>query len=276
MKLQGLKLIQYNWNLVSRGADMSFIIKYSRFFSVHMKNDATGKLLQNFDFFPTDRCRRQFQNYNLVFRPRAYGFDVYYSEVPLVPISERTRFTFGFIISDVAFLKKYGLSKTDPSDPAHYQPGLYFDNLNPGGSIITGSTPQGLSEGAEANAGDTYRIYGQTFNRFDPNDSNVPSGYELNHKYQPGLTQTVPVSADPDAEYVSTTINSIDMGADYLAESGPYLLKANGPSPFERNVYLDNELSGNGARGVISIYWETSQQTVPDTGQQYQIIFKPT
>lgn len=256
---------------------MGFLIKYSRFFSVQMKNDATGQLLQGFRFFPTDECRRQLRNYNLVFRPRAYGFDVYYSEVPLVPISKRTQFTVGFTIADPAFLKTYGLTKTNPSDTTHYQPGLYFDNLDSGGSIITGSTPQGLSEAATANAADTYRIYGQTFKRFDPNNSDVPSSYELTHKYQPALTQTVPVSAGPDADYVTTTINSIDMGVDYLAEPGPYLLEAAGPSPFDRKVYLDNELSRSGARGVVNIYWETSQQSVPnpDTGQLYQIIFKP-
>lgn len=259
---------------------MGFIIKYSRFLSITIEEEGTGESISVFRFFPTRQCQEVLRNYNLVFRSFASGFAVYYSETPLIPIAERLRFTFGFSIPDSGFFQKYGLVKTGETDPTTYQPGLYFDNLASDGSVITTSPASLVESGSSTTetvvAADTYRIYRQTFNVYDPAAS-PPSSYQLTNKIDAGLTQTIPVSPVTGMDYLVTTINSVDLKEDYISEPGPYVLQTDTDPPPDRNVYLNDELGQKSAQGVIDIYWETAQNTVadPDTGQQYIITFKP-
>lgn len=259
---------------------MGFIIKYTRFFSVTFLEEDKDDPVDGFRFYPDKACRRRLQNYNLVFRPSPNGFEVFYSETPLIAISERTRFTFGFTISESGLFKKYGLVKSDESDSTVYQPGLFFDNLQSDGSIITSGPSSIVAAGTDVServtAADTYKIYGQTFKVYDSAEGTPPSNYELQHKYDFSLKQTVPVATGTGAETLITTINSVDLEEDYLDKSGPYLLQADVDPPHPRNVYLNNELGQKSARGVIDIYWETAQNTIADPdGLQYQITFKP-
>lgn len=259
---------------------MGFVIKYSRFFSVTFLEEGKDDPLEGFRVYPDHACRRKLQNYNLVFRPRPYGFEVFYSETPLISISENIRFTFGFTISESGLFKKYGLVKSDESDPTVYQPGLFFDNLHSDGSIITSGPSSIVATGTDLServtAADTYKIYGQTFKVYDSAEGTPPSNYELQYKYDSSLKQIIPVASDTGAETLITTINSVDMKGDYLDKSGPYLLEADIDPPHPRNVYLNNELGQKSAHGVIDIYWETAQNTIADPeGLQYQITFKP-
>lgn len=260
---------------------MGFVIKYNRFFSVTLGEEGAGNIMEGFTFFPTQECRRLMDNYNLVFRSRSAGFELFYSENPLIPISESVRFSFGFSIPDAALFEKYGLVREDETDTTVYQPGLYFDNLNPDGSIISGSpasiVASGKDPGDTVSSTDTYRIHRQTFKVYDDAGGTAPSSYELSHQYNTSLTQTNPVVSDPAGGHLVTTINSIDLEGDYISETGPYLLEADVQPPPDRKVYLSEELGRKGAQGVVDIYWDTSQDTVsdPEKGQEYTIIFKP-
>lgn len=260
---------------------VGFIIKYSRFFSVTFNEEGSDDPIPGFRFFPTHDCHRHLQNFNLVFRTSASGFAIYYSESPLIPISERTRFTFGFTISNAGLFEKYGLIKVNESDTTVYQPGLFFDNLKSDGAVIT-STPSSIvasstALSARVSDADTYKIYRQTFKVYDSSEGTPPTSYELKHKYESSLKQTVPVAPGAGGDTLITTINSVDLKEEYLDEPGPYLLEADVDPPHPRNVYLNNELGQKSAGGVIDIYWETAQNTVddPETGLQYQVTFKP-
>lgn len=259
---------------------MGFIIKYSRFFSVKVQEQGSDESINGFVFFPTEECRQQFKNFNLVFRSRPSGFEVFYSETPLIPIIDKIRFSFGFTISNSGLFEKYGLTGTDASDSTIYQPGLYFDNLKSDESVITGSPSSVAAKGTNktVSAADTFLIHQQTFHVYADSEP-APTSYKLTHKFNASLTQTNPVSvpADPDpgVAYLITTINSIDLKEDYLPKTGPYLLRANTQPAPGNNVYLSDELGRTSVNGVIDIYWEGSQSNAVDGGQQYTITFKP-
>lgn len=259
---------------------MGFVIKYNRFFSVMLDELGTENPVEGFTFFPTKECSRALKNYNLVFRFRPSGFEVFYSETPIIPIESLTLFSFGFTIADAGIYKKYGLEKENDSDTTVYQPALYFDNRNLDGSIITTSPASLVAEGSEINktvtAPDTCKIYGQTFKVYDSTAGTPPSSYELSHRFDAGLNQTIPVANIPGQDVLTTTINSVDQEEDYISESGPYLLQADTDPPPNRNIYLNDELGRRTVHGVVDIYWEVSQGTVPqDSGQAYHITFKP-
>lgn len=261
---------------------MGFIIKYKRFFSVAFEEEGSDESIEGFRIFPTHDCRQKLHNFNMVFKPRPFGFEVFYSESPLISITERVRFTFGFEIPDTGIFKKYGLAKEEETDTTVYQPGLFFDNLEADGTILTANPASIVDSGSGLDqrvaGADTYRIYRQTFKVYDSTAETVPASYQLSHKYESSLQQTIPVVSGTGVDTIITTINPVDLEEDYIDESGPFLLEADtDPAPPHRNVYLNNELGQKSARGVIDIYWETAQNTVtdPDTGQQYKITFKP-
>ncbi len=260
---------------------LGFIIKYNPFFSVTVYEKDSNNPFESFSFFPTIECRRLLNNFNLVFRPRSSGFEVFYGETPLIPITEKNRFSFGLTFSDFGLFEKYGLTKTGESDTAVYQPGFYFDNLKSNGSIVTANPASMVAAGTASNktvsAEDTYRLRRQTFHVYDAAGDSAPSGYELSHMFNPSLTQTIPVKPNPGMAYLATTINSIDMEEDYLGQPGPYLLKANKQPPPVRNLYLSDELGRGEAQGAIDIYWGKPQNNVsnPGQGQRYTITFKP-
>lgn len=259
---------------------MGFVIKYSRFFSVTMLEEDRDEPLEGFRFFPSKECLKKLSDFKLIFRPRPYGFEVFYSETPLIPISQKIRFSFGFTLSETGFFEKYGLVKTDEADTENYQPGLFFDNLNASGAIITSASSSIVAAGSgtdeRVSAADTFKISRQTFKVYDSAGGTAPSSYELTHMYEPSVQQTVPAAPGNGANVLVTTINSIDLEDDYLTEPGPYLLEADVNPPAPRRMYLSNELGEESVHGVVDIYWETTQNTVadPDMGQQYQITFK--
>jgi hypothetical protein len=258
---------------------MGFIIQYKRFFSVSFYEEESNEPLNGFSFFATSETQKVLRNYNLVFRPHSSGFLVYYCASPEISITERIRFTIGFTFSDTGLFEKFGLTKTDDDDTTVYEPGLCFDNLKPDRSVITTDKASLVASGEGPDervaAEDTRHIYPQTFNLTHSTKVSIPENYILKHQYDSSIEQTVPVAEADDMQTITTTINSIDMGENYISKPGPYLLKTTSPAS-TRNIYLNNELGKKSARGVIDIFWETAQNTVADeTGQQYNITFKP-
>jgi hypothetical protein len=244
-----------------------------------MTEDELVKPIDQFRFFAVSDTLRTLRNYNLLFRPSSSGFEVYYGSTPLIPITEKIRFTFGFRYSDNRLFETYGLTKTGNSDTRVYEPALCFDNLTAGGSIITEQgaslTASGPDPGEHVSVEDTGSIYSQTFTLVQAVNGAVPESYILKHRYQPSPEQTVSVNIPDDAKTVQTVINSPGSQDDYIIEPGPYTLKTVPPDS-TRNIYLNNELAGRSAQGVVDIYWNTAQNSVAEeTGQQYYITFKP-
>lgn len=209
---------------------MGFIIKYNRFFSVMINESFTGNPIEGFTFSPTKECAQVLKNYNLVLRTRQSGFEVFYSETPIIPIESRVRFSFGFTLPDSGIFKKYGLVNENDSDTTVYQPALYFDNLNADGTIIDTSPASLVSEGS---APDTCKIYGQTFKVYDSTEGTPPSTYELSHRFDASLKQTSAVVHIPGLDFLTTTINSVDLKEDYIGDPGPSLLQADTDPPPE-------------------------------------------
>lgn len=261
---------------------MGFVIKYSRFFNVSLIDSDTGGPVTGIRFFPTRQCSAYLENYKLVFRRRSSGFDLYYSETPLVEISSRIRFSFGFTISDRSMFARYGLVREDELDTTLYEPGLYFDNLKDDGSIITDNPASLVSSGVTldktVSAGDTFKIYPMTFNAVVDTGGTIPDEYELKHKYDPDLNRAIPVLSESGMDYIITTVNSPLPEEEFISESGPFILEANTATPAARNIYLSNEVVDHpDIHGIVDLYWETSQDTVsdPEKGQEYKITFKP-
>ncbi len=242
-----------------------------------MLEEGSEKPLQIFRFFATSATSRKLANYNLVFRPHPGGFRIFYSETPIIPVSERIRLTFGISVNSGELNNKFDLSNSDGEETAELEPGLCFDNLAADGSVIT-NTPASIAAESDGTnefvtAADTRRLYGKTFRILHKPGQELPAGYILKHQYNPALELTVPVEP-ADTGTVITTINPINSD-DYLKESGPYLLEKTDSEEIRR-LYLHNELWQKSASGVIDLYWETSQNTVDaETGQIYHITFKP-
>ncbi len=260
---------------------MGFLIKYNRFFSVTFLEEGTDIPLEKFSFFATNDTLQAIQNYKLIFRPRPHGFDVFYSSTPMVPISEKIRFSFGFTTSDTGLFERYGLIKSGENDPTMFEPGLYFSNLDNSGTIITQNpasiAASGADPGHHVTADDTSQIYRQTFKIIEKNTASVPDEYSLKHKYINSIQQTNPVDKPASAETIITTINSVDLEDEYISIPGPYLLEYGNNPTFSRNLYLNSELGQKSVLGVIDIYWETPQNSISnaETGQLYNITFKP-
>ncbi|CAN5447924.1 hypothetical protein BH23BAC3_BH23BAC3_07820 [soil metagenome] len=259
---------------------MGFLIKYNRFFNVTFAEAGSEGALQGFRFFADDETKRKLLDFKLVFRPHSSGFQVYFSESPLIPITEKTRFTFGFSFSNSGIYEKYGLTKSGEEDTTVFEPGLYFDNLNSDGDVITSGIASIVAAGIGLNesvtAADTCHIYRQTFKVFNSAADTVPANYTLKHRFDSSLQQTIPVENTADVDTIITTINSVDLDDDFISQPGPYLLESAAPSN-SRKIYLNDELGQKRARGVIDIYWDKAQNSVADakTGQQYKITFKP-
>jgi len=283
MKLKGRKLTPFNstpeyYNCFNR---MGFLIKYNRFFSVTFLEEGSDNPLEKFSFFTTYDTLQAIQNHKLIFRPRPHGFDVFYSASPMVPISEKIHFSFGFTTTDTGLFERYGLVKSGENDSTIFEPGLYFNNLNNSGNIITQNpasiAASGAGPGHRVTAADTTRFYRQTFKIIEKNSPSVPDNYTLKHRYINSIQQTNPVKKPASAETIITTINSVDLEDDYISTPGPYLLEYGSNPTNSRNLYLNSELGQKSLLGVIDIYWETPQNTISDaeTGQLYNITFKP-
>lgn len=260
---------------------MGFIIAYNRFFKVTFSEGNSESTLDGFRFFATKESQRLFNDYKLVFRPETNGFEVYYCSSPLIPISKKICFTFGFLIPRGRFFEKYGLVNSGEDDTEIYQPGLCFNNLKEDGAIIKTSPSSIVAGGSGLNervsAADTCRIHRQTFKVFDSTKETVPENYILKHKYDSSIQQSIPVNQDAEIETIITTINPVDAGENYIDRPGPYLLESGTEPPVTQSVYLNNELGQRSVRGVIDIYWDASQNSVadPQKGQEYKITFKP-
>ena len=81
-----------------------------------------------------------------------------------------------------------------------------------------------------------------------------------------GLDFTLDTSSG--ASLASTRIDLSDQ------TDGPYLLDTDALGSTSLTIYIDNDLAAHGNLGIIDIFWETPQDTVPVGGLNYTMTFK--
>lgn len=254
---------------------MSFTISYIKFFKVRAVESVGMEPVEEVSFIPSKECLQNLNKHRLVFKPKTGGFDILYQTNPyaadpvIAPISKRIRFSFGMIISDANFFKKY---EPDFDGP----PQLYFDNLDSTGNILAGAT-EVLSEAAEVQANDSVKIFPLTFVvNTDLTIAPTPNSYLIKDKFNPATTlQTVNIDNPLGLNNVSTKLNDLEkQAASYIDETGPYLLESDSGQPPQRTIYLDDQLVKQNLSGIADIYWDSSQSNAVPNGNEYQIRFK--
>lgn len=254
---------------------MSFTLSYNHFFTVRVLDADSGLPIEGIAFIPSEQCAINLNKHRLTFKIRTGGFDVFYQQNPealvplLAPINQRTKFSFGFVISDPNFFTKY---EPDLDNP----PQLYLDNLDSTGTILAASNAV-LSENAEVELADTAKIYATTFSiTTDLTQAPVPTLYDINEKHNPANTlQSVAIDNPLGLDQVVTKLNdTVAQAASFISAAGPYLLESDSGQPATRTIYLDDQLVRENITGIVDIYWENSQDTVPPGGNNYEIRFK--
>jgi hypothetical protein len=232
-------------------------------------------VLEDIQFFPGLECIRKLKNHRLIFKSVAGGFNIYYQSNPqalepvVSPISKRTRFSFGFQISNSSFFKKY---EPDFND----NPQLYFDNLSNTGAILTGNT-EVLSRSTEVESHDAVKIYPLTFIvKTDLTVAAPPTEYQINEFLNPGNNlQTVAIENSLGLNALNTKLNDpVGQEASYISKSGPYVLETDSGQPPPATIYLDNKWAKKDVTGIVDIYWENFQSNAATNGNEYQMRFK--
>ena len=253
---------------------MSFTINYTELFKIRVLEAVTNNPIEDLHFFPTQECLENLKDHRLILKQRNSGVDIFYAQNPealnliMAPISQRTRFGFGFSIGDPSFFKKYDPDLTNPAQ-------FYLDNLDNAGNILPGAL-EVLSENAVVDTIDATRVYGRTFTvTTDLTVAPAPNDYRINEKFNPANTlQTVAIDNPLGLNVVTTKLNDpYEQVAEYIKDSGPYLLESDTGQPATSTIYLDDQLVKKNATGIVDIYWENSQGTAAPGGNIYQIIF---
>lgn len=254
---------------------MSYTISYQRFFTVRVKEDGSGNSVRGLRFVPTSSCESLLNKYQLVFKTMDDGFDIYYKSFPEAstpipaPIENKIKFTFGIQILDPSFATKYEPNTIEV-------PQYYLDNLTSSGSISTG---QNLTASTKLDTADLTYIKQRSFTqKTELPDGNEPGEWRIKEKFGTATLQTVPITvpSDPKMPYIDVRINDPDAhAAEYITDEGPYILETDKPEPSPATVYLSNEVKQHDFNGVLDMYWNSIQSSVPvDTGRAYQIIVK--
>lgn len=253
---------------------MSFTLSYIDFFNIRVLDVDSGNPIEGMQFIPSLECKVNLEKHRLLLKKRTGGLNIYYQENPeaasplLAPIKKRTKFGFGLVISDPDFFSRYEPDLDKPSQ-------LYFDNLDGAGTLLAGAT-EVLSENAQVEAVDATKMYSKTFSiATDLSLAPTPSSYSINEKHGPATLQTVLIDTSSGMNQVTTKLNDpLQQAASFIAASGPYLLESDSGQPATQTIYLNDQLVKQNLSGIIDIYWETAQDTVPPGGSKYEIRFK--
>ncbi len=250
---------------------MSFILEFHRFFKVSVRENGAGPLLPGFSFEPTPETRGRLAEHQLVFRAREAGFEVFYRANPLnAPallgrIAGPVRFAFAMRQSDLHFLERYEPDLTPATGPQ-----LYLDNLTTAGAIQPNTTDT-LSVGAVVQPADAVRIYAPVFQvAADTSGPQAPTKFIVRKKFNPGLTPVAEVPIDTAGGAVRS-FAKIDLSRQL---PGPYTLETNAAGATAATIYVDAELAGSSALGLVDIHWQSAQDTAPAGGVSYVIRFR--
>lgn len=257
--------------------NMGFTITYQPLFTVRVQKDGSNEAVESLRFFPTNTCQQLLDRYQLIFKNRDGGFDVYYKSYPEAsspvpaPITQRIKFTFSIQIIDTSFITTY---KPDTMEVPQY----YFDNLTQQGNI---SMIKNLTASAKMGSDDLAVLKQQSFTqRTQITNTNKPTEWNIKEKFGGQATlQSVPITipTGPPTPVVFVPLNDpIRHESQYIAQEGPYILETDKNKPEPVTIYLSNAIKHSGVNGVLDIHWDSLQSTAPaDTGQTYQILVEP-
>jgi hypothetical protein len=248
---------------------MSFILQHRPLFSVSVQDSASSDTLPAFSFAPGSRTRRLLDDHQLVFRPLDTGFAVYYRLNPqaanplMGPIRSRVRLSFLVRLTESGFFERYEPSLTPDTGPQ-----FYLDNLTSGGAIQPATTPE-LSAGSVVQKDDAMKLVPQIFTATaDVSGAAPPSKFVVRDKFNPAtVVLQVPITAGGS----DAAQSKIDLSDE---PAGPYLLETDAAGASRKTIYADDGVVGSQAIGLVDLYWETAQDTVPMGGVEYIARFR--
>jgi hypothetical protein len=249
---------------------VSFTIQARRLFTIQFVDEANeNETLTGFRIRPIISTRQLLENHQLIFREQEGGCQVFYLSNPLAvepllgKITQRVRFSFLLIQTEQGFFDRYDPKLTTANGRL-----FYLDNRLPNGDLQP-NTEKNLSTDAFVKVTDAMDNYPQIFYLPVDMSGGSPVTVSIKDKFNLGnevFNQTIqPFGSD-------LTSVKIDLSTE---NPGLYELDVDLPGIDSKNIYIDDELAGIQAQGLVDIYWETPQDNVPpDTGVNYQIAFK--
>jgi hypothetical protein len=249
---------------------MGFVLDYQPFFKLVVRAEGSNNPLSGLTFAPTSHCARRLRDHQMVFRARETGFAVYFAANPqardplLGAITDRSRFSFTLHLKDSTFFTRHA-----PNPATMPAPHMYFDNLEASGAIQTAGQ-HALSEGAFVDLNDTAHLHPHVFTvQSDLSEGSPPTRYIIQDRFAPaGTVKEVAIGTGGGGALVATRIDLTALA------SGPYLIESDAAGATPQTIYIDDDLAAQGALGIVDIYWETRQDTVPAGGLDYTLIFK--
>ncbi|HFA49700.1 MAG TPA: hypothetical protein ENJ95_11880 [Bacteroidetes bacterium] len=248
---------------------MSFTIAHELFMRVRVADHGTGEELDDFLFRPTPRCRKLLADHQLLFKQRETGFDLYLKKNPnaspqlLGAIASRREFSFGISLQNPAFFDTY-----QPGANAIGKRKMYLTNLTPSGNIQAPGN-QRLMEGASVQLADLFQLKPKTYNETtDLGGAPAPAEWVVKEHFSgTAIGDPFPVSSQSG---VDMAFAKIDLSEE---ANGLYDLEPNPSTIAGSAVYVDDYLGGRGVIGLVNLYWESAQTSVPAGGQAYFIRF---
>ncbi|HEX9659883.1 MAG TPA: hypothetical protein VGA18_06250 [Rhodothermales bacterium] len=247
---------------------MSFVVEYRPFINVAVEEDATNVPLPVLRFTPTPASIRILADRHLAFRRRDAGFQIFYQSNPMAAdpllgaITSRIRLTFAATLIRPDLLETF-----EPDLTSETGSQLHFDNLTPSGNIQAKST---LTTSTIVQAADASRVHPLVFEATaDLSVPSPPTEWRVLDRFDSSIvvhTELIPSTA------TGATRTKIDLAKKQV--SGPYTLATDEATPPARSIYVDAELAYMSVAGVLDLYWETRQDTVPAGGLDYFIRFR--
>jgi hypothetical protein len=235
-------------------------------FRVTVEEDGTGRTLDALAFAPTAATAARLRDHRLTFRPRPGGFALYAQLVGgaggtrRAPMAAPVSMIFGIRLMRSDFLARY-----HPDLTAATGPNLYLTNRSAGGgSRASGS----LARGATVEAADAVRIVDRRLTaRVDRGATPAPRSLVVAPLFDPRRgTAEVPLPAGAGVASVAVDLRDSPERAFTLA-----------PKPGGRvrsAIFVDDELAGRGAFGVLELIAEPRPGREPTDGRAYVARFR--
>lgn len=255
---------------------MSRVLSWRRFMAVRLEDDG-GQPLGAFDLRATGETKRRMARHRLLARPEPSGLALFYrlypDRTPPVPgpIASRERFTLTLHLREKDFFNRHHPNLTIAEGA-----NLHLDNLDGGGAILADGSV--LSVGAAVAALDSVQIGRRrlpvTVGLGPPPPTHVQAVDPLTGSplIDPRPTPPEPVQVPVQASAGAAAFSAV---LDIPPDMEPLIRVEEVPAgSLNRRAYADDQVAGSGAVGVIDLYWETAQETVPaPAGQVYRVVF---
>ena len=245
---------------------MSLAVSWHPFLSV-LFEDTTGAPVNGLQVAPLPGTRDRMARHALTFRAWPDRFALYsrrYDDRPdplKGPIASRTRFAFAVDPVSADFQRIY-----QPDFDAATGPVLYLDNLTPAGAIRASGTQ--LQAGASVAAIDAVTLAGQTATVSIDLSGGTPTAIEAQAVPDGAVIDRVDVAAVSGAPEAAVTLTLENAAAPHLrAVSDP-------AGTLDRGLYADTDTLARAPRGIVELFWETRQNSVPaPDGTVYRVVF---